>query len=227
MHRYPYIESIRLVADAMSRVDDEVVFVGGSVLGLYIRDSVAAEVRPTMDIDVFLHVVSASDAENIRQRMITAGFQQLAEDTVMCRFRLSGTVVDVMSTTSVSWMPSNRWFLPGLSHTIRVDIDGIGIRLLSLPYFISAKWDAFQSRGMDEPRLSHDFEDIAWLIDHVVDLDEILSASDEHVRRHVIHIFELILERSDTLEALRANIEPATREARYQAAIARLRHIVR
>ena len=79
-----------------------------------------------------------------------------------------------MSTTSVSWMTSNRWFLPGLSHTIRVDIDGIGIRLLSLPYFISAKWDAFQSRGMDEPRFSHDFEDVAWLIDHVVDLDEIL-----------------------------------------------------
>lgn len=127
------------VAKALEGGVDEVVFVGASVLGLYAQDSGQAPIRQTFDVDVVLHMATRLNAESIRVLLVSRGFQQSSEDSIICRFRLNHNIVDILSTAENGWIPSNRWFLPGLEHAIEVDCDGIRIKVLSLPYFIAAK----------------------------------------------------------------------------------------
>jgi predicted nucleotidyltransferase len=140
------------VAKALEGGVDEMIFVGASVMSLYVTQSGSSYVRQTFDVDVVLHMASKLNAESIRRLLITRGFKQSSEDSVICRFRLNDIIVDVLSTVENGWIPSNRWFLPGLEHAIEVDCEGTRIKILSLPYFIAAKWDAFQSRGGGDTR---------------------------------------------------------------------------
>lgn len=96
---------------------------------------------------------------------------------------------------------------------------------LSLPYFIAAKWDAFQSRGGGDPRLSHDFEDIAWLLDQVEELPQLVEQADPLIRYHLQEIIGTILRRSEMLEAIEANMEYTTRARRFQLLKERLMRV--
>ena len=96
------------VAKALGELNEQVVFVGGAVVSLYIDDPAADDVRPTQDIDLTFEVVSPNQLEHLREELNKRGFQQHAEDDVMCRFRLEDKKVDVMSTQEVGWAPANR-----------------------------------------------------------------------------------------------------------------------
>lgn len=225
MEKSPFSDIIK-VATALEGGADEIVFVGASVLSLYVKDDGGSTVRQTFDVDVVLHMATRLNAESIRLLLVSRGFRQSAEDAVVCRFRLNDVMVDILSTAETAWIPSNRWFLPGLDHAVELDCEGVRIKVLSLPYYIAAKWDAFESRGGSDPRFSQDFEDIAWLIDHVDELPEQIERADSVIRNHLVEIIGAILRESAMLEALESNMEASTRTSRYASAVERLRRIV-
>ena len=75
-----------------------VVYVGGAVVSMYINDPAAADVRPTKDIDISLEIASLTELEQIRKDLRNRGFNQIADEDVICRFRYRNIKVDVMST---------------------------------------------------------------------------------------------------------------------------------
>jgi hypothetical protein len=48
------LEAIRKVASALDELNEQVIYVGGATVGLYINDPAADEVRPTKDVDISL-----------------------------------------------------------------------------------------------------------------------------------------------------------------------------
>lgn len=136
------------------------------MVSLYIDDKSADDVRPTKDIDISLEITSFGELERIRKRLEQKGFYQSHEDKVVCRFRFEDIKVDVMSTKEVGWAPANQWFESGFKDLIEVEIDDITVRCLSLPYFLATKFTAFENRGGEDPRTSHDFEDIVYILNH-------------------------------------------------------------
>ena len=56
----PAIEWIRIVAERLGDLRDEVVFLGGATVGLLITDPATTTVRPTKDVDVIVEVGSYS-----------------------------------------------------------------------------------------------------------------------------------------------------------------------
>ncbi|WP_417601451.1 nucleotidyl transferase AbiEii/AbiGii toxin family protein [Owenweeksia hongkongensis] len=174
------IGAIREVASALGGLNEEVVYVGGAVVSLYINDSAADDVRPTKDIDITLEIASLSELEKLREDLAKKGFNQSSEDDVICRFRYEDLKVDVMSTKKIGWAPANPWFAPGFKHLEYISFDNQTIRVLSLPYFLATKFTAFANRGSKDPRRSHDFEDIVYILDNRTDLIEItLQAPNE------------------------------------------------
>ena len=131
------------VAIALGELNEQVVYVGGAVVSLYIDDLAAEDVRPTKDVDISLEIVSLGHLESIRELLSKKGFVQSHEDKVICRFRLEDIKVDVMSTKSIGWAPGNRWFDAGFQHAFTYEIDGLQLQLLPLPYYIAAKLDAY------------------------------------------------------------------------------------
>lgn len=89
---------IRKIAHALGELNEQVIYVGGATVGLYINDPAADDVRPTKDVDISLSIATLGELENIREELNKKGFKQSAEDDVICRFRYDDVKVDVMNT---------------------------------------------------------------------------------------------------------------------------------
>lgn len=168
------------VAKALDDLCEEVVFVGGAMVSLYIDDPNAEDIRPTKDIDVTFQITTAWELERIRVLLNQKGFREAADSPVTCRFKYDDLLVDVMSTKEIGWAPSNHWFSKGFNQAIPVFIDETEIRVLPLPYFLASKFDAFFDRGIKDVYASKDLEDIVYLFNHTSEIvDQILIATDD------------------------------------------------
>lgn len=175
-------KAVKTIATALGELNARVVFVGGTVVSLYIDDTAADDVRPPKDVDISLHIATFSELEKIRLLLTEKGFFQTSEDNVIYRFRFQDIKVDVMSTKAVGWTPASRWFEPGFQHLQTVHLDEMEVKILSLPWFLAAKFDAFYSRGFKDPRTSHDFEDIVYLLNYTTNLEKIIMEADTDVQ---------------------------------------------
>lgn len=59
---------IKAVYNALGELADEVVFVGGATVSLYI-DRIAEEVRPTDDIDILVELISYQGYADIEEKL--------------------------------------------------------------------------------------------------------------------------------------------------------------
>ena len=220
------IEIIKRVANALDELNREVVYVGGTVVSLYVNDPAAEDVRPTKDIDIFLEIASLAELEKTRQLLKAKGFIQSAEDDIICRFRYDDIKVDVMSTKEIGWAPANPWFATGLDHLIYFNIDNIQIRMLSLPFFLASKFSAFENRGKTDPRTSHDFEDIVYILDNRLDLVTEISQAPEKVLRYLSNHFNEILNSNVLQEAVIGNLYYETQQERLDIILNKLKQII-
>jgi hypothetical protein len=147
------------------------------------------------------------------------GFKQSAEDDVMCRFRYEDVKVDVMATEAIGWAPGSTWFAKGFKHCQVISLDEVKISLLPLSYFLATKFSAFYDRGGEDPRTSHDFEDIVYLLNYTINLKELILESDENVKLFLKKAFENILEDSVIQEAILGNLFYEDQTVRYERII--------
>jgi predicted nucleotidyltransferase len=217
---------IRIIATALGELNERVVYVGGAVVSLYINDPAAEDVRPTKDIDISLKIASIGELEEIRESLTLKGFKQSPSDDVICRFRYEDIKVDVMSTKAVGWAPANPWFGPGFKHLDKIEIEDKTIHILQLSYFLATKFSAFKNRGGNDARLSHDFEDITYILDNRIDLVEEIEKSPKEVKEYLKIEFKKILENQNMKEALLANLYFETQEERFNMIIDKLNKMI-
>ncbi len=216
---------IQKIAGALGELNERVVYVGGAVVSLYVNDLAAGDVRPTKDIDISVDIATVAELENIRLELVKKGFTQTADDDVMCRFRYHDIAVDVMGTTAVGWAPANPWFAPGFHYAERIIVEEASIRILSLPYFLAAKFSAYHDRGNNDPRTSHDIEDIIYILDNRMDLVEQIEQSHGEVKIFLKEQFKQMLKNDLFQEAIRANLFYETQTERFQMVREKLQHI--
>jgi len=217
---------IKKVAQALGELNERVVFVGGAVVSLYINDSAADDVRPTKDVDISLEILSVGELENLRLDLIKKGFRQTANEKVICRFLYEDVKVDVMSTQVIGWAPSDKWYGPGFKYLQEVKIEDALVRILPLAYFLASKFDAYHDRGGKDPRTSHDFEDIIYILDNRIDLVETILNSPEDVLNFLKAEFQNILADSTSQEAVLGNLFYETRTERFNFLMSKLKIIV-
>ena len=212
--RNQHIELITRVAEALGDLNDQVVYVGGAVVSLYVTDPAAPDVRPTDDIDIILEITSLGKLEALREDLNRKGFTQSPDDNVMCRFRYKGIKVDVMATQEVGWAPANPWFKPGFGYIEIRNVGDYKLRVLSLPYFLATKLTAFRSRAKD-PRTSHDLEDVMYVLDNRDDLTEEIRSAPDDVKEFLKEEFGNMLGDEGIREAMMANLEYGIQAERF------------
>lgn len=217
---------IKKIALALGELNQEVIYVGGATVGLYINDPAADDVRPTKDVDISLSIATIGELEQIREKLNEKGFKQTAEDGVICRFLYDDVRVDVMNTKAIGWAPANPWFAPGFKNRVQVNIEGQPIFIIPLPYFLATKFAAYNSRGNNEPRTSHDFEDIVYVMDNRLDLVEQILKANETVKTFLKSEFESILTDRVKQEAIAGNLFYESRDERYIMMNDKLKQIV-
>jgi len=207
---------IERVANALGELNEKVIYVGGAIVSLYINDPAAEDVRPTKDIDISIKVASFVELENIREQLSEKGFKQSADLDVICRFKLEDILVDVMATKPIAWAPANPWFEKGFERLEKIKINDITIQIMPLTFFLASKFVAFHDRGGDDPRFSHDLEDIIYILDNRTDWHQILiNEEDQEVKEFLINEFRNILASSKIQEAILGNLFYETQDKRF------------
>ena len=89
---------LEIVARKLGQLNNDVVYVGGCTTALFINDPLALDVRPTDDVDCIVDVVSRLEYYKFADALNKLGFKQSMEDSVICRWRYDGIMLDVMPT---------------------------------------------------------------------------------------------------------------------------------
>lgn len=219
-------EATKKVALALGDLNNQVVYVGGAMVSLYINDSAAEDIRPTKDIDLAFQIATYAKLEELREDLVTRGFYQSAEDSVTCRFRYEDLLVDVMTTETVGWAPSNPWFKKGFDKSIPIELDGIVINVLPLPYFLATKMKAFFERGIKDVYASHDLEDLVYLFNYTTDIDAQILASSQEVQQYLADKLVRITENQTIITAIRGSLYYEQADERFQIIQERIQTII-
>ncbi|MBL0210416.1 MAG: hypothetical protein IPQ13_05815 [Holophagaceae bacterium] len=180
----PNIALLETTAIHLRPLLDQVVFVGGSIVGLLITDPGASPVRATKDIDIVAEIAGPSAYYLLGEKLADLGFgPDLTPNSPVCRWRKGELLVDVMSTDENSLGFTNRWYAEGLRRAIWQDLPGgTPIRTITAPLFLLTKWEAFLGRGKGDYLESHDIEDFIAVVDGRPSLDEEVKHLPFHTR---------------------------------------------
>lgn len=187
----PSVYQIQLVAKGLGKLKEKVAFVGGATAGLYVTDQAAPEPRPTEDVDCIIEIYSRIDYQQLEDQLRAQGFlNDTSAEAPICRWKYQGVTVDIMPTDEKILGFSNAWYREGIREAMNYTLpDEQTIWIFRPPYFLASKIEAFLSRGNNEFRWSHDFEDLVYLLDNRPELiNEIKEADPKlicYIQNHI------------------------------------------
>ena len=203
------ISEIQKIAIALEELKDQVVFVGGSVVPLYIENPAVSEFRPTKDIDCIIRIQSRVIYYDLEKILRNKGFKNSTNNNdPICRWIYDESLVDVMPTDESILGFANKWHGEGFNEAEDIEIiTGLCIKILPLSFFIAAKIEAHNSRAEDL-RISEDFEDIITILDGQIDLVDFGRDFPNDVREYIRSQFGVFLQRKEFSESVYAHIQP-------------------
>ncbi len=217
------------VARRLGPLLDKVVFAGGCATGLLVTDEAVPDVRATVDVDMIVEVISQADYHKLERKLRELGFSQSIEDDaqIICRWEIEDIKVDIMPTDESILGFSNRWYSDAIKTAQEVQLENDLItKLVTAPYFLATKLEAFRGRGKGDYLASHDMEDIITIIDGRPELTEEIQASSHTLREYLATEFTIEMNSNDFREAIPGHLLPdESSQARLPIIIQRLEQI--
>lgn len=201
---HPNVQILEHAVERLGSLTSEMIFVGGCASGLLLTDPAAAPVRVTQDVDVLTEVASVGDYHRLAVRLRARGFQEdRSPDAPICRWVARGVVLDVMPTDPAILGFGNRWYAPAVAAALERTLpSGAVIRMVSAPYFLATKLEAFDGRGGGDYVMSHDIEDLVAVLDGRPELVEEVQRASHDLRSYLAARFAEMSRNRRFIEAL-------------------------
>jgi hypothetical protein len=201
-----------LAAELLGQLVEEVVFLGGATIGVWITDPAAPPVRVTKDVDAIVEA-TYSQLEDFAVRLRARGFRN--DPAVICRYAHgAGVVLDVMPVDTAVLGFSNRWYPQAMAHAESVELpSGRRIRVAAPAWLVATKVEAYLGRGGNDPLSSADFEDLVRLVDGRPDLADEADEAPEELRGFLAATLSALAARRDFSEVVEGclPVEPGSR----------------
>ena len=98
---------------------------------------------------------------------------------------------------------TNIWYEPALHHASTLTLpEGPSIRVISAPYFLATKMEAFRGRGKMDFQASHDLEDFVAVIEGRENIVNEIAESPRDVRDYLAQAAKGLLAESRFLDVL-------------------------
>jgi hypothetical protein len=199
--------NLRLLEEAAIKLApflQEIVFVGGVTLGLLITDKAAAPIRSTDDVDVIADIITYSDyiafSERLREQHFT---EDMSEEPLTCRWYHGRLKLDVLALREEVLGYTNIWYQGALDNAIPLTLPGGQIiRVITAPYFLGTKMEAFRRRGNMDFLASHDLEDFVAVIEGRSTLLQEIADSPSGLTEYLAEAVRGLLGESRFLDAL-------------------------
>jgi hypothetical protein len=199
--------NLRLLEEAAAKLAPflgEIVFVGGVTLGLLITDKAAAPIRSTDDVDVIAEILTYVDYIAFSERLRHAQFtEDTSEEPLTCRWFHGKLKLDVLALSKEVLGYTNIWYERALKHAVRLVLpSGQSIRVITAPYFLGTKMEAFLGRGQMDFLASHDLEDFVAVIDGRSTILKEIADSPSDVRDYLAEAARSLLSESRFLDVV-------------------------
>ncbi|MEM6687138.1 MAG: hypothetical protein AAF617_15260, partial [Bacteroidota bacterium] len=181
--------------------------------------------RPTKDIDISVQISTYAEMDELREKLATKKIYPAPTETVIYRYTYEDVLIDFIPYEPTELGPTNSWLKPGFGKAYPVEIGEAMINILPVSLFLATKWEAYTNRGND-PRTSHDFEDIIYVIDNNIELVEDVKNAEEDVQLFLKEMSEEILAHSSRHEIIECHINPYTAAERRELIIEKLASIL-
>ena len=221
----PNIEMLRLAVVQLGDLVEELVFVGGSTTGLFITDEASVDVRPTKDVDAIVEAATYSKYIDFEQRLEKAKFRRdISEDAPICRWIKGKTIFDILPIEGNILGFRNSWYVGAVETATFYEIEpNVNIRVVTPPYFLATKLEAFSDRGKNDYLESRDIEDIIAVVNGREELiQEIIHAPDD-VRAFIANYIADLLSQRGFTDAIPGHLNPDS--SRISIVMDRLRQI--
>jgi predicted nucleotidyltransferase len=228
------VQEVADVARALDGLLDRVVFIGGAIAPLLQVEQSFPAPRPTDDVDAIVVTTSYPDFDRVRERMRSLGFREDAGAWHLHRWITPGRArirFDLVPAREHLGSSGSPWDVFAVETAVKSEVaEGLIIRHASGPGFLALKLAAFRDRGISDPQVSTDLEDIfALTAARPLIVDEVRQESDalqEFVAAEVSAILALE-DFEDLLVGHLANVARASAGQVIPAAELRLRKLAR
>lgn len=224
--------NLEIMVQAVTRLDqlcNNLVFIGGCATGLLITDPAAPEVRPTIDVDAIVEVTSLSEYYKLEKELQDRGFKQsMQEDAPICRWVAEEIILDVIPTDPKILGFGNKWHKPAIKNAAPITLENnITVNMVSAPYFLATKMEAFLTRGEGDYYASHDLEDVIAVIDGRPKLIDEIENEGKDLKKYLAEIFETLIKDERFLEAIPGHLPPdEASQARSEIILKRINQII-
>lgn len=114
--------------------------------------------------------------------------------------------LDVMPTDEKVLGFSNRWYAAALRYATELRIEGLRLRVVTSPYFVGTKLEAFRGRGQGDFYASRDLEDLVAVIDGRPSLLDEVRAAPSNLRAYIGDQIGALLDSASFISALPAHL---------------------
>lgn len=209
---------IEKLDELLSEFPFDHAFLGGSVLSLLVTDPTVDALRVTKDVDILLDSTTRNEYHRAERLLEYRGFHHdMREGAPLCRWTYQDITLDVIPSHEEVLGWRSPWLAEAMEHTQQVRCGNRVVRVVSAPFFVLLKLEAFEDRGGGDFLSSTDFEDVICLFngrDGIV--DEI--AQEPMVRQMLGKRFRRYLESSDLVASIegfvRTEVNPESRMER-------------
>lgn len=220
------LKVVEKVATSLEELNKDVIYVGGAVVSLYVTDEGAEQPRPTKDIDISVQISTYAQMNKFREKLALKGIYPAPSEKIMYRYSYDDILIDFIPYEETPLGPTNRWLKPGFKKAYPVNIGEVEIKILPVSLFLATKWEAFKSRGAD-PRTSHDFEDIIYIIDNNLEVVDNIQNANKDVQVFLTEMSKEILSHNSRSEIIECHINPFTADERREIVIEKLKEIIK
>lgn len=222
------LEQFIITAEFLRPLLAELVFVGGAVTSLLVTDEGAGAPRATLDVEAIAEISSYAEYAAFGERLRALGFSEdTSEGAPVCRWVQGDSVLDVMPLDEHILGFSNRWYRAAMeTAVVQVLREDLRVRVVTAAHFLATKLEAFRGRGKCDFAVSHDLEDLIYVIDGRASIVDEVRAQADHLRDYLRAEFRTLLRTPRFVDALPGYLMPdAASQARLGLVLRRMEGI--
>ena len=212
-------EAILKLDRKLKDIPFDFAFLGGSVLSLLVTDPMADAIRVTKDVDVMMNIRTRRDYHRVDAMLERLGFRHdTRDDAPICRWIFEDVTVDVLPIREEVLGWKSMWFEDALDEAAVLMRGRRAIKVVSAPYFVALKVEAFEDRGHGDFLTSTDFEDVICLFNGRGTIVEEIAGCTK-LRRGLAEKFRRYLTNPDLEDAIEGFVQTETNPVGRKSAL--------
>jgi len=206
------IKALAHIARRFHPINEKFAFIGGAIIPLLLDEPLVTAIRHTKDIDIIIEIVSRLEFFRLEERLRSLGFKHdMSEGAPKCRWIVDGVIVDVMPVSGEAAEWRSKWFPEALAASEKVKLnEKVTANIITAPFFIATKLEAFFDRGNKDFYASVDLEDIITVLDGRSSILKEINNLPHPLHSYLSNQFAELIKDPDFIECLPGHLLPDT-----------------